>query len=348
MNAQQKTEFSSFLLAWYDTSARVLPWRSDPTPYKVWVSEMMLQQTRVDTVIPYFMRFVAELPGVSALANVSEERLLKLWEGLGYYNRVRNMKKTAELLLSQYQGEIPHTKEELLLLPGIGPYAAGSIASIAFGVRTPAVDGNVLRVMARIEAINADLTSPANKKAIANLVQTIIPATRAGDFNQALMDLGATICLPNGKPDCVHCPVRSFCQADQLDLTASIPAAPEKTKRKSIPLTVFVIHSDTRYAIQKRVEKGLLANFWEFPNVEGHLSSAEVNEMMDTWGLQVKEITPLEPARYLFTHLEWDMRGFLVEIEEISSVPFHFVTRAEMDNDFPVPTAFRFYQKLLK
>jgi len=348
MEIQQKLDFASQLLDWYDKSARVLPWRSDPTPYKVWVSEMMLQQTRVDTVIPYFLRFVAELPSVSALANVSEERLLKLWEGLGYYNRVRNMKKTAELLMSIHQGEIPHTKEELLLLPGIGPYAAGSIASIAFGVPTPAVDGNVLRVMARIEAISADLTSPMNKKSISDLVVSIIPATRAGDFNQALMDLGATICLPNGKPDCVHCPVRSFCRADQLDLTASIPASPEKTKRKSVPMTVFVIHANRRYAIRKRVEKGLLANFWEFPNVEGHLSSPEVADIMHTWGLQVKTVTPLEPARHLFTHLEWDMRGFLVEIEETGSLPFQFVTRMEMDKDFPVPTAFRFYQKLLK
>lgn len=348
MELQQKSDFASQLLDWYDKSARVLPWRSDPTPYKVWVSEMMLQQTRVDTVIPYFLRFVAELPSVSALANVSEERLLKLWEGLGYYNRVRNMKKTAELLMSQHQGEIPHTKEELLLLPGIGLYAAGSIASIAFGVRTPAVDGNVLRVMARIEAISADLTSPMNKKAISDLVFSLIPASRPGDFNQALMDLGATICLPNGKPDCINCPMRSFCQADQRDLTASIPASPEKIKRKSIPMTVLVIHANHRYVIQKRVKKGLLANFWEFPNVDGHLSSAEAVEMMLSWGLQVKEITPLEPARHLFTHLEWDMRGFLVEIEETNSIPFQFVTRTEINNDFPVPTAFRFYQKLLK
>ncbi len=204
---------STALLDWFSLAQRTLPWRSEPTPYRVWVSEIMLQQTRVEAVKPYFARFMEKLPDVEALANVPEEELLSLWEGLGYYNRARNLQKAAQTVMTEYDGKLPHTKEELLKLSGIGEYTAAAIASIAFGEAVPAVDGNVLRVLARLFGIDANIRAEKNKKAFTALDAALLPKKHAGDFNQAMMELGATVCLPNGEPHCEYCPFAGDCVA---------------------------------------------------------------------------------------------------------------------------------------
>lgn len=226
------TEVPHILLNWYDSHARILPWRESPTAYRVWISEIMLQQTRVEAVKPYFERFIKELPEVKALALASEEQLIKLWEGLGYYNRVRNLQKAAQTIMEHYKGEIPDSYEKLLELSGIGEYTAGAIASIAFGKTVPAVDGNVLRVYTRLTANKEDITKTAVKKEIAKQIKNILPQKRTGDFNQSLMELGATICLPNGLPKCEQCPLKDLCEAKKRDLMQHIPVKTPKRKRK--------------------------------------------------------------------------------------------------------------------
>jgi A/G-specific adenine glycosylase len=322
MNTKQniKTyEIQHRLLKWYDAHARVLPWRDDPTPYRVWISEIMLQQTRVDTVKPYFERFIAELPMIGDLADVQEQRLLKLWEGLGYYSRARNLKKAALEIMRDYDGQLPSTTQELMKLPGIGPYSAGAIASIAFGGKVPAIDGNVLRVIARITANHGDITQTETKAEIGEFVQKLLPDLRMGDFNQALMELGATVCLPNGAPKCEECPVSTLCTAYDEKITNQIPAKTKKKARRIDQKTVFVIRCNRRTAIEKRPDEGLLQGLWEFPNAEGDLTLQECEAVLKNWGVQASGIEPLQKARHIFTHVEWHMTGFLVRTEECKS-----------------------------
>jgi len=341
--------FSVDLLSWYDREARVLPWRSDPVPYKVWISEMMLQQTRVDTVIPYFLRFIEELPGVPELASVPEDRLLKLWQGLGYYNRARNLKKAAEIMMEEYQGQLPDTPELLEKLPGIGTYSAGAIASIAFSKPVPAVDGNVLRILLRLEGNREDIGNPATKKWAASLIREWIPEDRPGDFNQALMDLGATICLPNGAPLCKLCPVARHCRAREMDWTGDIPVKTEKKKRIQEKKTILVLEQEKEVALRKRAEDGLLSGLWEFPNLEGHQTEEEIRRQLGEWDITVLELESLASSRHIFSHREWNMTAWRIRTENKNGPKdWVWVSREEIEKKYSVPTAFRAYRDMKK
>ncbi len=338
----KRAEFQNLLMQWYKKEARVLPWRSDPTPYKVWISEIMLQQTRVDTVIPYFLRFIADVPTIGALAQIEEEKLLKLWQGLGYYNRALNLKKAAVKIIEEFSGEIPSEMKRLMSLPGIGVYTAGAIASIAFGKAVPAVDGNVLRIIARVTASSENISSPVTKKLFEPLALQWIPNDNPGDFNQALMDLGATICLPNGEPKCAECPVSGCCEAYRKGLTLELPVQSGKKARKILKKTVFVISYQSSYALRKRAAQGLLPNLWEFPNVEGHLTREQTKKALDLLGVTAGEITKLPPSKHIFTHLEFHMKSYFVKATEIQDYSdLTWATKEEINHRYSIPTAFK-------
>ena len=333
------------LLEWYDKQKRTLPWRSKPTPYRVWVSEIMLQQTRVEAVKPYFERFMKALPTVRKLAACPEEELLKLWEGLGYYNRVRNMQKTAQILVQENKGELPAQFDELMKLPGIGKYTAGAISSIAFGIPVPAVDGNVLRVITRITADERDISKDSVKQSIASDIQEIIPMRRAGDFNQALIELGAIVCVPNGPAKCHECPVAHLCEARQKDIIMELPKKAPKKARSIENKTVLLIKDGEKIAIRKRPKKGLLAGLYEFPNVEGHLSEDKVLELVKSYDLAPLFIQKLEDSKHIFTHKEWHMTGYAVRVEELEEETdgLLFVERETVEKEYPIPSAFGAY-----
>lgn len=330
------------LLDWFQHNARQLPWRDDPSPYRVWISEIMLQQTRVEAVKPYFERFVAALPDIAALAQVEDDRLMKLWEGLGYYSRARNLKKAAQLTMEQYGGRLPASYEELLLLPGIGPYTAGAVASIAFGLPVPAVDGNVLRVLSRLDACSEDIASAQVKKWWERRVAALLPADCPGAFNQALMELGATVCLPNGVPLCGKCPVQAMCKAFAQNTVSNYPVKAPKPPRKKEKRTVFVILRHGAVALRKRKNSGLLASMWELPNVIGWLSPEQAAEVLAQWEVQPSSIASLPAAKHIFTHQEWHMNGYIVHTAVKPDNP-HFVwaEKEGLQNIYALPSAFR-------
>ncbi len=338
------------LLEWYGKQARVLPWRSKPTPYRVWVSEIMLQQTRVEAVKPYFARFMKALPTVKKLAACPEEELLKLWEGLGYYNRVRNMQKAAQILVKENKGELPAQFDDLLKLPGIGKYTAGAISSIAFGIPVPAVDGNVLRVIARITADERDIARDSVKQSIAGQIQEIIPMRRAGDFNQALIELGAIVCVPNGPAKCSECPVAHLCEAKSRNIVSELPKKAPKKPRTIEKKTVLLMKDGEKVAIRKRPKKGLLAGMYELPNVEGELSEEEALALVKSYDLAPLFIEKLEDSKHIFTHKEWHMTGYAIRVEELEGdVPgLLFVDREKAEREYPIPAAFAAYTKYMK
>lgn len=332
------------LLAWYRQNARVLPWREDPRPYRVWLSEIMLQQTRVETVKPYFERFLDSLPTIASLAAAPEEQILKLWQGLGYYSRVRTMQKAARILVEQYGGELPASYEELKKLPGFGEYTAGAVASIAFGLPAPAVDGNVLRVISRIEASFDDIARPETKARITAELAAVEPPGRAGDFNQSLMELGATVCLPNGAPKCLACPLRELCRGYADGIAEELPKKAAKAARKREDRTVFVLISQNRVGLQKRPPAGLLASMWEFPNQEGKLGREEALALLAEWGMRPFALSPLKKSKHIFSHIEWHMTGWMACLD--SPLENGFLTWAsapELSEQYSVPTAFRAY-----
>ncbi len=330
------------LLDWYASHARILPWRDHPSPYRVWVSEIMLQQTRVEAVKPYFERFIRELPDIAALAGAPEQQLLKLWEGLGYYSRVRSLQKAAALVMEQYGGALPQEPEELLRLPGIGDYTAGAIASIAFGRPAPAVDGNVLRVISRVTASRKSISDPAVKRTVSENLKTVYPAGRAGDFTQSLMELGALVCLPNGAPKCDACPLRTFCKAHLNGLEAELPVKAAKKPRRIEAHTVFLITCGEKAAIRRRPQNGLLAGLWEFPGVPGRLCVREAEELLSQWGIAVKSLERLEPVKHIFTHVEWKMEGYLVSAGSCSAkTGLIWVNREELAERYSLPSAFK-------
>lgn len=321
------------LLNWYHDNHRTLPWRSDPTPYHVWVSEIMLQQTRVAAVLGYYARFMEALPTVEALAQVEEDALLKLWQGLGYYNRARNLQKAARVIVETYNGVFPDSYEKLLALPGVGEYTAGAIASIAFGLPVPAVDGNVLRVITRLTGDYGDITRPDTKKRIQQLLAETMPRNLPGAYNQALMELGALVCLPNGAPDCEHCPVSSFCAACQQNLTGELPVKRAKAARTVESRTVYLIFSGSCVALRRRPQTGLLARLWEFPN-----------ELSDTEPNFAKSLTVHRPGpsgKHIFTHREWHMNSLLCTAEQ-DALPEGWVwaEAGELAEQYAVPNAF--------
>ncbi|MGN0376985.1 MAG: A/G-specific adenine glycosylase [Suilimivivens sp.] len=335
------------LLTWYDRGRRILPWREEPTPYHVWVSEIMLQQTRVEAVKPYYDRFMKSLPGIKELSEAQEEVLLKLWEGLGYYNRVRNMNKAAIEIMTEYGGKMPDDYGELLKLPGIGSYTAGAIASIAYGKSVPAVDGNVLRVLSRLRCDDRDIMQQSVKRQVEEDLQAVMPKDRPGDFNQALMELGAMVCIPNGEPKCRECPWETICMAHKQSIELQFPVKAKKKPRTIEEKTVLIIRDENKAALHKRPSKGLLAGMYEFPNIEGHLSEKEVLAWLKEIGLSVLRIEPLAESRHIFTHKEWHMTGYSVRVDELdrreNNTDFIFVERNEARDKYPIPSAYNAY-----
>jgi A/G-specific adenine glycosylase len=306
-------EIVPYLLDWFDLNARILTWREEPTPYHVWVSEIMLQQTRVEAVKRYYERFLDALPTIKDLANATEDELLKLWEGLGYYSRVRNLQKAAIIIENEYGGELPDTYEELLKLPGIGTYTAGAIASMAFGIPIAAVDGNVFRIAKRLAGSFDDITKGSVKKEMEVIFTSITPKERAGAFNQSLMDFGATVCIPNGKPLCGQCPLSHLCLAFKRDQQMMIPVKPAKKARRVEEKTVLLIEYQKRYVIHKREAKGLLSGMWEIPNIEGFHS---IDYLEDNYKLnRIAEVTRIGEYKHIFSHVEWSMVGYLIHVK---------------------------------
>ncbi len=336
-------EIGEPLLQWYESEARTLPWREEVTAYRVWISEIMLQQTRVEAVKPYFERFIKKIPNVKTLAVVQEDILLKLWEGLGYYNRARNLQKAAKIIMDEYQGDIPRDYSLLLKLPGIGEYTAGAIASIAFDLPYPAVDGNVLRVMARILGEERVCTQTVVKKELTEKVKVILSNHSAGKLNQALMELGAGICLPNGMPLCHRCPIHRACYAYDVDRMLDYPVKPEKKNRRLEQLNVFFIVLNGKIAIRKRDNQGLLKGLWELPNTTGTRDDTNIFAYLKEIGILEAKVEKLGRAKHIFTHIQWDMDCYYVDASE-KDVDFTgnlWVSVEELQNKYAIPTAFK-------
>lgn len=372
------------LLKWFLSHARILPWREEPTPYRVWVSEIMLQQTRVEAVKSYFERFTKALPDAGALSVCPEDELLKLWEGLGYYNRVRNMQKAAVEVVENYGGQLPADYEKLLKLKGIGHYTAGAVASIAYGIPVPAVDGNVLRVLTRVSADDTDIMKQSFRSEMEALLEELMHGTGdrneknifpwmedavdlraqvyhgnlAGAFNQALMELGATVCVPNGAPLCEECPWEKLCEAKKQGLIEQIPVKSKAKPRKIEKKTVLILRDDQKVAIRKRPGKGLLAGLYELPNVDGNLGQEEVLSLVKELGYAPIRIQPLGDAKHIFSHIEWHMTGYAVRVEEPEMQPqvqsekigtdgLLFVDAEDAKEKYAIPSAFAAYAKYM-
>lgn len=338
------------LLKWYDVNKRTLPWREAPTPYHVWVSEIMLQQTRVEAVKPYYKRFMDALPDIKALADAEEEKLLKLWEGLGYYNRIRNMQQAAKQIMEQYRGEMPGDYEKLLQLKGIGSYTAGAISSIAFGQVVPAVDGNVLRVLSRYLMDEASISDAKVKLRVEKELLETMSQERPGDFNQAMMELGATVCLPNGTPHCEECPLRQQCEAYRHQQVMEYPKKASKKERTIEKRTVLIIQDADKAALTKRPGKGLLAGMYEFPCMEGWFDKEQVLAYLHMKGFQPLHIKELADSKHVFSHKEWHMKGYAVRVDELApgkeageKENWLFVEPMETEKQYPIPSAFAAY-----
>jgi A/G-specific adenine glycosylase len=307
----------------------------------------MLQQTRIEAVIPYYARFLEALPDIAALANAGEDRLMKLWEGLGYYSRARNLQKAAKRVLENFGGELPRDAKTLRTLPGIGDYTAGAIASIAYGEPEPAVDGNVLRVMTRVLARPDDIMLPRTRAEIAALLKEQYPrGERTGLLTEGIMELGETVCLPNAAPKCDCCPLKEICRACLRGETDKYPVKSPKKERRIEQRTVLLLRCGDRYAVRKREGKGLLAGLWEFPNLDGALDEAEALEAARALGGETLGIEPCGEAKHVFTHVEWHMRGYRIALE--TELPgLLWKTPEEIKRDCPIPTALKYYQKKL-
>ena len=339
MNPKDGKLFTETLLSWYRANARDLPWRADRAPYRVWLSEIMLQQTRAAAVPPYFERFLRELPTILDLAEADEARLLKLWEGLGYYSRARNLQKAARAILEKHAGQFPRDPREISALPGIGAYTAGSIASICFEEATPAVDGNVLRVTARLTGDAAPIDTPKQKKKIAAMLVPLYPAEARGDFTQSLMELGALICLPGGAALCDACPVRAFCTALREDTVARLPVKSGKKARRREEKTVLILRCEDAIELRKRERKGLLAGLWELPNADGSLCEAEVLQLVRSWDLRPLSACEGEARKHVFTHIEWHMTRYRIDCEA-RNARFLWADARTLDEEIALPSAF--------
>ena len=331
------------LLVWYRENARVLPWRSDPTPYGVWISEIMLQQTRVAAVLDYYRRFLAAATAVADLAAMPEDQLMKLWQGLGYYSRARNLQKAARQIMETHGGVFPNTYEEIRALSGVGDYTAGAISSIAFHLPVPAVDGNVLRVAARVCGDSSDITTPAMKRKVTQALAQIIPLEAPGDFNQAMMELGATVCLPNGAPLCERCPAAPFCRAFQEGRTGELPVKAAKKARKVEVRTVYLLFCQGRVALRRRGPRGLLAGLWEYPN-----ELADGTDWPASWGLDTVPLERLGAGKHIFTHIEWHMTAMGGELGS-ADLPEGWVwaDRRELRDIYAIPNAFQSFAQVV-
>ncbi|BAQ08717.1 dan glycosylase [Bacillus sp. OxB-1] len=317
---EQKDIFRQSLLSWYHHEKREMPWRKTKNPYYIWVSEVMLQQTRVETVIPYYERFIQAYPTMEELANADEEELLKMWEGLGYYSRARNLQTGVREVLEKYGGEVPATRKEISTLKGVGPYTAGAVLSIAYGVPEHAVDGNVMRVLSRILLIEDDIALPRTRKVFEGVVMDLIDQEDPSSFNQALMELGATICIP--RPRCLLCPVRDFCAAFQEGRQEELPVKSKKTKTKITSLSAFALQNETgEWLLRKRPEKGLLANMWEFPMIENKDGLRPAQLLQKSMNVEADELKGLLSFKHVFSHITWEVESYQGRMRLSGSLP---------------------------
>lgn len=343
-------EMGQPLIEWYQKNKRDLPWRNHVNAYRVWVSEIMLQQTRVEAVKPFYHRFMEALPNIQSLAEAKEDELLKLWEGLGYYNRVRNMQEAARQIMREYDGQFPETFEEICGLKGIGSYTAGAISSFAFGIPKPAVDGNVLRVISRVLASEDDIMKASVKKHIETLLEQVIPDENPSDFNQALIELGAIVCVPNGVPKCENCPLGQICRARQLGKQMDLPIKKKAKERRIEYRTILLFQDGDRVAIRKRPKKGLLAGLYEFPNQEGTWDMDEVIAYAKSIGLHPLFVKKLPEARHIFSHVEWRMTGYAIRVDELEKnckEPMIFAHPEEIQKTYSIPAAFETYTEFV-
>ena len=333
------TQFARALLDWYDAGHRALPWRQTRDPYRVWISEIMLQQTRAETAIPYYERFVLRFPDVRALAEAPEEDVLKAWEGLGYYSRARNLQSAARRIVCEYGGELPATSAQLRGLPGIGPYTAGAIASICFGERVAAVDGNVERVVSRLWGVREDVTRPPVRRAIAAHAQSLVPSARTGDFTNAMMELGATVCVP-GAPRCLLCPAQAQCDAcargDAQDLPIKKKARPQRVQR----MGVAIVRCGGRVLLRQRAER-LLGGLWVFPLFEDATQPESLARALADTGMQAAYDAPLGEARHVFTHIIWEMALHALSSPDAPDLPGCRWVDAQALRALPLPTAMK-------
>lgn len=332
----------ALLLPWFAEHARDLPWRADRDPYHVWLSEVMLQQTRVEAVKGYYARFLAAMPDIRSLAAAEPETLNKLWEGLGYYSRVRALHAAAQVVMERFGGAFPREWALVRALPGIGDYTAGAICSICFDQPTPAVDGNVLRVTSRLTGDTRCVDEEKTKRDVRAALAAVYPAGRCGDFTQSLMELGATVCVPNGMPDCAVCPMAAVCKSAGGGWK-TLPVRREKKPRRHEALTVFFLCCGDCVAVRKRGDSGLLAGLWELPNVPGHLDAQGAVLQADSWGVRPRELEREVRRTHVFTHVEWDMRCFFLRCGAMPKGELHWVTREALERALALPTAFRMF-----
>lgn len=335
------------LIPWYEAHKRELPWRQDREPYHVWLSEIMLQQTRVEAVKEYYRRFVTALPTIPDLAEAPEEQILKLWEGLGYYNRVRNLQKAAQTICAEYTGVFPSGYAQIRSLSGIGDYTAGAIASICFDAPTPAVDGNVLRVYSRLLADDANIDLQTTKKRITRKLQETYPQKNPGIATQALMELGATVCVPNGAPRCDVCPVAEICQARKQDTWRNLPVRSEKKKRKIVDKTVFILLTEDTVALHKRSTSGLLAGMWEFPNVDAKLDKQAAVTQVTGWQAEPLDLLMQTSYTHIFSHVEWHMTAYYIRCRKTNK-KWKWVTKESLDETYALPSAFRPFREQIE
>lgn len=343
-------EVRDAVVEWYRTNKRQLPWRENVNAYRVWVSEIMLQQTRVEAVKPYYERFLNEFPTVQELAAADEDKLLKLWEGLGYYNRVKNMQKAAKQVMVDYHGEFPDTYEEIRSLTGIGNYTAGAISAFAYGITEPAVDGNVLRVISRILSNDEDIMKASVRTKVEDSIREVIPAGAAGDFNQGLIELGALICVPNGMPKCEECPVKEWCLAREENRVMKLPVKTKAKARKIEKRTVFIVKDGEKVLIRKRPSKGLLSGLYELPNELGHLEEEEVIAYCKKNNLSPLRLKKLGSGKHIFSHVEWHMEGYAIQLDELEenrTEEMLFAEPKEIEKEYPIPSAFEYYMQFL-
>ena len=338
-----KKQIVTSLLTWYDATARNLPWRDDPTPYHVWLSEIMLQQTRVETVIPYYKRFLASIADIESLAKAPLDTLYKLWEGLGYYSRVRHLQAAAKDVCTRFNGRLPDTPEALLSLPGIGRYTAGAIASIAFQKKAAAVDGNVLRVLSRLTGDARNVLTPCVHRDFEALIMSWMAGTqRPGDLTQALIELGALVCKPQD-PDCAHCPLSEECAAFCTGRTAQLPVRVKNPSKRVVKKTVLLIRDGERYAIEKNEQPGLLSGLYAFPCVDGFLQMHQAVSYVEKLGCECLRVREAGTSKHIFTHRIWEMAGYERFIAPNAPMAFIWATKEDIAARYAMPSAFSHY-----
>ena len=339
-------EFTQAVMTWFSENQRDLPWRKDQDPYHIWVSEIMLQQTRVEAVREYYRRWMEALPTVRDLAESEEETLLKLWQGLGYYNRVRNMQKAAKIIMEEHDGKFPGQYDEIRKLPGIGDYTAGAISSNCFDERVAAIDGNVLRVMSRLTEDDSDILKQSTRRRYAQMLAEIYPPKDCGKFTQGMIEIGAIVCVPNGLPKCEICPIRAFCGAAAHRTFTRYPVKAAKKERKLIEMTVFILQCGDKIAVQKRDAKGILAGLYQYPNLERRLTAAQAMQQAEAWGCMPTGLQRQSEYKHIFTHVEWYMTGYYITCDSETDGPAQdwiWANAAQMEAEIPLPSAFQYF-----